>query len=402
MSPGNGGTGRRREWLHHILYILAGLVLAAVLFSRGAGDGAAFLILPLPLLGIAVLTNVEAGKNRFGRYKEYGIPDIVGSDGLVVETETMEEIDGAIGRILSHGERLICLNGGDGTVQRTVTHMVNKYGEGADRIPLLFPLRGGTMNLLADHLEVRGTPPDLLKAAMKTACGTQDLPYVEVPTLRVTRDMGGVTAREYGFFYGNGALYRFHRVYYRETNGGPVAAAGLFAKCALGGAIKRTRYKDVFGLTPARVLIDDFELPADQVTVVLAVIFKVVVISFDAFRDEGEGDFYVLATSVPIFKMARKLPRLLWARGAEPPYAKEEFFNQRASRVMMECREGYSLDGEVFELEEPYRLTIETGPKVKFLNLRTQAHISGNASRASRASLRHADSSRAVRDKARD
>ena len=369
MHPKGGGTGRRRAWLHLILCISAGLALVAAIFSCDVGDVAACFILPLPLLGIAVLTNVEAGKNRFGRYKKYGIPDIVGPDGLVMETETMQEIDGAIERILSHGERLICLNGGDGTVQRAVTHMVNKYGEGADSIPILFPLRGGTMNLLADHLKVKGTPPELLRAAAYTVRSTQEMPYVEMPTLRVTREIGGVTEREYGFFYGNGALYRFHRVYYRETNGGPLAAASLFAKCAFGGATKRTRYKDVFGLTPAKVLIDDFEVPADMVTIVLAVIFKVVVITFDAFRDEGEGDFYVLATSVPIFKLARRLPKLLWAKGAEPPYPREEFFNQRASRVVMECREGYSLDGEIFELEEPYHLTIETGPKVKFLNL---------------------------------
>ncbi|MBN2026715.1 MAG: hypothetical protein JW854_08170 [Actinobacteria bacterium] len=345
------------------------MALAAMMLSCGVDDAAVYAVLPLPLLGIAVLTNVEAGKNRFGRYKKYGIPDIVGSGGMVVETETMEEIDGAIERILSHGERLICLNGGDGTVQRAVTHMVNKYGEGAESIPILFPLRGGTMNLLADHLKIKGTAPELLRAAMDATRGLNEPPCVEVPTLRVTREMGGVTEKEYGFLYGNGALYRFHRVYYRETNGGPIAAAGLFAKCAFGGATKRTRYKDVFGLTPARVTIDDFEVPSDMFTIVLAVTFKVVVITFDAFRDEGEGDFYVLATSVPIFKMARKLPRLLWAKGAEPPYPKEEFFNQRASRVAMECREGYSLDGEIFELQEPYHLNIETGPTIRFLDL---------------------------------
>ncbi len=321
----------------------------------------------LPILGIAVLTNVESGKNRFGRYRRYGIPDIVGERGMVMETETMEEIDGAVERMLAAGERLLCLNGGDGTVQRTVTHMVNKYGEGSERIPVIYPLRGGTMNLLADHLGIKGTPPELLRYAVDIEHLREELPCVEVPTLRVTRRIGDREEREYGFFYGNGALYRFHRVYYRETKGGPAAAAKLFAKCAFGGATRRTRYKDVFGLTPARVVIDDFELPASEVTVVLAVIFQVVVITFDAFRDEGEGDFYVIATSVPIFRLARKLHKLLWAREGEPPYPKEEFFNQRASRIFMECHEGYSLDGEVFELEEPYSLTIERGPSVKVL-----------------------------------
>lgn len=367
MVSRNGRTGRLRKRLHHILYLLAGLALATALLSCARGAAAAYLALPLPLFGVAVLTNVEAGKNRFGRYKRYGIPAIVGSDGLVVETETMEEIDGAIEHILSHGERLICLNGGDGTVQRAITRMMNNYGEEAEELPIVFPLRGGTMNLLADHMEIKGKTPELLRQALDAERRGRELPYVEIPTLRVVREMGGVAEREYGFFYGNGALYRFHRVYYRETKGGPLAAAGLFAKCVFGGATRRTHYKDIFGLTPVRVVIDDFEMPGDLFTVVLAMMFQVTVLSFDAFRDEGEGDFYVIATNVPIFKMARRLPSLLWARGAEPPYPKEQFFNQRASRIHMECREGYSLDGEIFELEEPYNLTIEKGPKVKIL-----------------------------------
>ena len=369
MYRKSGGTGRQRKWLYHIFCFSAGLVLAAVVLSRGADDVGARSILPFTLLGIAVLTNVEAGKNRFGRYKSYGIPDIVGPDGVVMETETMEEIDGAIERVLSSGERLLCVNGGDGTMQRAVTHMINKYGEDSPDIPILFPLRGGTMNLLADHLKIKGKTPELLRAAMEAERGAPDLPWVEVPTIKVTRELGGRVETEYGFLFGNGALYRFHRVYYRETGGGPIAAAKLFAKCVFGGATRRTRYKDVFGLTPARVTVDDFEIPAGEITIVLAVTFQVVVISFDAFREEGEGDFYVIATSVPIFRMVRRLHKLLWARGDKPPYPKEEFLNQRASRVRMECREGYSLDGEVFEIEEPYTLTIEKGPTVRFLHL---------------------------------
>lgn len=369
MDRKSGGTGRQREWLHHIFYVSAGLVLAAMVLFRGADNVGACSLLPFALTGIAVLTNVEAGKNRFGRYKRYGIPEIVGPEGLVMETETMEEIDGAIERMLSRGERLLCVNGGDGTMQRVVTHMIDKYGEGSSDIPILFPLRGGTMNLLADHLKIKGKTPELLRAAMAAARNSPELPYAEVPTIRVTREVGGGVEREYGFLFGNGALYRFHRVYYRETGGGPVAAARLFVKCVVGGATRRTHYKDVFGLTPARVTIDDLEVPASEVTIVLAVTFQVVVISFDAFRGEGEGDFYVIATTVPIFRLARRLHKLLWARDAEPPYPREEFFNQKASRVVIESREGFSLDGEVFEIEEQYRLTIEAGPKVKFLDL---------------------------------
>ena len=74
--------------------------------------------------------------------------------------------------------------------------------------------------------------------------------------------------------------------------------------------------------------------------IVVALIFKAVVLTFKPFRDDGEGDFNVLATSVPIFKMLRRLDKLLWVRGEEPPYPKEEYFKQRASRVFMERPDG--------------------------------------------------------------
>ncbi len=363
-------TGRLLRRLHHGSSLLAGLipVVAVLACMRGTGPrGCSLPLIFLPVLGIAVITNVEAGKNRYGRYRRYDLPGMVGSRGLVVETETMEEIDGAMDRILSRGEKVICLNGGDGTVQRALTRLVNRLGEDEEALPVIFPLRGGTMNLLADHLNIKGSTPELVRAALRAVEDDGRLPCVRVPTLRVTRKMGEHEEREYGFFFGHGALYRFHRVYYRDTRGGPLAAAALFAKCAFGGATGLTRYKDVFGMAPARLVIDDFEMPGDRFTVILAVIFKVVVITFDAFRDAGEGDFYVLATNVPFFRMVGRLPRLLWARGAEPPYPREEFFNERAKRVFIECREGYSLDGEVFELEEPYTLTIERGPTVRVL-----------------------------------
>lgn len=370
MRIKESGRGRILDRLHQRSFLTAGLFLLMAFFTWARVPDPRSnmpLLFFAPLLGIAVITNVEAGKNRNGRYRQYHLPEMVGDQGLVVETETMEEIDGAMDRILSRGEKVICLNGGDGTVQRALTRLVNRLGEDEDSLPVIFPLRGGTMNLLADHLNIKGCTPELMQAALRAVEEEGEIPFVRVPTLRVTRRMGDREEREYGFFFGHGALYRFHRVYYRDTRGGPLAAAALFARCAFGGATGLTRYRDVFGMAPARLVIDDFEMPGDRFTVILAVIFKVVVITFDAFRDVGEGDFYVLATNIPFFRMVGRLPRLLWARGAEPPYPREEFFNERAKRVFIECREGYSLDGEVFELEEPYTLTIERGPTVKVL-----------------------------------
>lgn len=319
---------------------------------------------------IAVLTNVESGRNRRGRYLGYHLPDIVGGRGLVIETETVEEIGPAIDRFIESGAELICLNGGDGTVQRTLTHLINRFGEGSDSMPLVFPLRGGTLNVLAANLGIKGKPGELAGRVVRLVEHGGELPFATVPTLRLKREFTDSSDLEYGFFFGNGALYRFDRVYYRQTDGGPVAAAGLFCKCVAGGATGKTRYAGVFGATPMRVSVDGFEMPGTDFTIVLAVSLKRVVLTFNPFREGDGGDFYVLATSVPFVKMVSRLDRLLWVRGDRAPYPREVYWNSRGSELVIDNREGYTLDGEVFLLEEPYRLTITRGPDIRVLSLR--------------------------------
>ncbi len=319
---------------------------------------------------VAVLTNLASGANRLGKYRRYRLPDIVGERGLVLETETVEEIEGAVERLLSCGAELICLNGGDGTVQRTLTHLINALGEGSGEMPLLFPLRGGTLNVLADNLGLKGRPDRLARLAMGAAENDGALPWEPIPTLRLVRESASGVEREYGFFFGNGALYRFDQVYYRETRGGPLAAAGLFLKCSAAGVLKRTRYAGVFGASPMRVSIDGFEMPGDRFTIVLAMIFKKVVLTFNPFREGAGGDFYALATSLPFGKMVSRLDRLLWVRGGEPPYPPDVYWNGKSSEVIIEAREGYTLDGELIEPQEPYRLTITRGPDVRVLRVR--------------------------------
>ncbi|MDY6794889.1 MAG: diacylglycerol kinase family protein [Actinomycetota bacterium] len=369
MSSLNVGADRRRFGLLHILFCSAGLALVAA-FILSSGSGSRWcMFLPFSFTGIAVLTNVEAGKNRFGRYKRYGIPEIVGDDGLVIETETMEEIDGAIERILSRGEHLICLNGGDGTVQRALTSIMNACGEREDELPVFFPLRGGTMNLLADNLGIKGKAPQLLREAMKTAAFSEELPYVEIPTLRVVREMAGGTEREYGFFFGSGALYRFHRVYYRDTKGGTLPAVKLVLRCLGEGMVKRGRYRGIFGMTDLRVSMDDFQMPRESFIIVLAMVFKKMLLTFNPFRDEGEGDFFTLAMGLPLGKIFTNLHKLFWVRGDEPPFPPDAYYNRRASRLKLRSGEGYSLDGEIFELNEPFDITIDLGPSVKILDI---------------------------------
>ncbi|PKN42290.1 MAG: hypothetical protein CVU59_13685 [Deltaproteobacteria bacterium HGW-Deltaproteobacteria-17] len=328
-------------------------------------------LLPFSMVGIAVLTNVNSGKNRHGKYRGLALEDVVGPDGLVIATQCVEELDDAIQTFLDRGERVVCLNGGDGTIQRVVSHVIKNDGGTENGMPLLLPLRGGTMNVIADNLKLSGKPHDICAKAVAAVDGNGSaLPIVSLPTIRVEKQMASGTEVEYGFLFGNGALYRTHRLYYEETDGGNIAAVKIILKCLAAGLTHKTRYAPVFGgQTAMKVTIDGKQMEGDTFTICLAMMFKSLVLSFSPFR-EGEGDFYVLATSARVGQLAPKLHKLFWAKEGKPaPLPEEIFFNSKARELIIETSEGHTFDGEVYAIEEPHALRLTRGPDVRFLKL---------------------------------
>ncbi len=371
MYQPNAGRadGRAKKWLYLCFFFLAVALPLVATHLAPQGAGPAAVLAPLSILaGIAVLTNVQSGKNRHGKFAKHGLEGIVGKDGIVIATQSVEEIDDAINTFMGRGERIICLNGGDGTIQRVVSRLYNTYGEERDNLPIIFPMRGGTMNAIADNFKIKGTPDKLCRRVVELEDSGRQPSYHALNTIRIERTTSEGSAVEYGFLYGNGALYRFHRLYYEETEGGPVASVQLLLRCLAAGIAHKTRYKDVLGgQTPMKVRIDGKEMIADEFTIVLAMQFKNLLLSFSPFR-EGEGDFYVIAASVPLAKMATKLHKLFWAREGQPlPLPEEHFYNSKAKVLEIETCEGHTFDGEVYALEEPHTLRITKGPKVKIL-----------------------------------
>ncbi len=361
-------NGRTSNRLYLCFFFLA-LALPLALTHLTTGASLVRVLAPLSMVaGIAVLTNVQSGKNRHGKFAKHGLEGIVGRDGIVIATQSVEEIDDAISTFLGRGERIIALNGGDGTIQRVVSRIYNTYGEEKDNLPVLFPMRGGTMNVIADNFKIKGSPDQLCRQALALDRSGEDLSFHELSTIRIERITSEGSVVEYGFLYGTGALYRFHRLYYEETEGGPVAAVQLLLRCLGAGIVHKTRYKEVLGgQTGMKVRIDGKEMISDKFTVVLAMQFKNLLLSFSPFR-EGDGDFYVLATSVPLTKMAPKLHKLFWTHEGQPlPLPEEHFYNSKAKVLEIETSEGHTFDGEVYALEEPHTLRITKGPEVKIL-----------------------------------
>ncbi|MEJ2202421.1 MAG: acylglycerol kinase family protein, partial [Desulfuromonadaceae bacterium] len=110
---------------------------------------------------IGVLTNPRSGGNRKGGGALaaflQGRPDLVQAKGSTPTT-----IKAALSTLAAQQVDLLVINGGDGTVQATLTAL---YGEDPreNPPPLLALLRSGTSSMLARDVGVDGTPLEALR-----------------------------------------------------------------------------------------------------------------------------------------------------------------------------------------------------------------------------------------------
>ena len=142
--------------------------------------------------GIGVVVNPHARANRTGGgERARRLAEVLGNDGLVRVTQSREAIDEVAHEFRDRGTEVLAICGGDGSYHCTLTAFRGVYGEAP--LPLLLPLRAGTINYIANGIGTRrGTAEQMLARVV------QD--YRHGHTYETTeRDVVCVNGSEYGF-----------------------------------------------------------------------------------------------------------------------------------------------------------------------------------------------------------
>src|SRR5205814_10614980 len=150
------------------------------------------------------------------------LAEIVGGDGTVRVTESLPAIQDVARELRAQGTEVLAICGGDGSYHCTLTGFRAVYGDAP--LPLLLPLRAGTINYISDAIGGRrGRPEQALARVVRD--------YRRGRVYETTeRDLLRVNGAEHGLVLSFGTAGNLPRLYYARGKQGGFPATVLLAR----------------------------------------------------------------------------------------------------------------------------------------------------------------------------
>jgi diacylglycerol kinase family enzyme len=310
------------------------------------------------MAGIGVILNPRASGNRRRPRRVERFRTIVGADGEVVATRDLTDLDETLARFHDRGFDIIAVCGGDGSFYHAVSRVVRIWG--SDALPLLLPLRGGTINNLARTIRSRRRRPESMLAHV-----VKDFRHGR--THEVTqRDLISVNGTDYGYIIGAGLIVNFLRLYYSGKKPGPIRAFRLLAELGLSNIFGTSLIRGVVKPFEADIDCDGERVPFRAFTMMLASTVAHIGLGVKPFylSARKRGYFHVLAGPASATQLLGRLARFF--RGF--PANLDQLHDTMAREVTIEFSEptAYTINGEL--LDPVWVLKLATGPRVSFIS----------------------------------
>lgn len=304
-------------------------------------------------------------KNTKGKLRK--IENILHNHGLVRTTNSKFEIPGIMREFHDNDIKILCISGGDGTISSVITSYINLLGD--KELPLLVPLKGGTMNFISADAGLSVDQIKVCKNLTRLIRDNKQLRSIERGIIKVIDPRFDLPY--YTFTWVDGYLYRFIKWYYRYGGGTSVALKLMMKSFIL---FLTNLNNDLFKQVNSSVSINNKRLPFESHLFIAAASVKRLVLGFKAFSEQPKAGerFNIIYMRLPyVKKILYKLPLgLYWSLHSDKS---GNFLNQSTHSVKIEGNRGYVIDGEVIDTEKPIDIRLEMGPTIKILSFKGNA-----------------------------
>jgi hypothetical protein len=262
---------------------------------------------------------------------------------------------------------LLVINGGDGTVQRALTELLERPM--FEELPSIAILPRGMANMTAGDVGLRGRSAVALRQLLeRTRKRDLDQSMVRRSILRVENIRDRPPQR--CLFFGAGAIYDAielccRQVYSRGLKGNlgmGLTLGGLLVSDLLGRSHGALRAHDI-GVT-----IDGGQTTRTQRLLVLATTLKQLILGSRPFWGEDDGAIRFTSVSHPPPHLIRSAPKVLygWRRATLP---KDRYISCNAERIALDLDGPFTLDGELFEPAPAQPVLLTASDELCFVRL---------------------------------
>lgn len=310
--------------------------------------------------GIGIITNPHSKLNKRYPQRSALLGYILGEKGRLEVTNNIGDLERVAAEFKSKKIEILAINGGDGTICRTLTAFIKVYKN--DPLPKVALLKGGTINVLANNLSISGTPEQILYRMVEIYSNvekdfeTQILTSIEVEGT-------------YGFLFGNGAASSFLKEYYKRKSG-PLGALLWTLAVWFSGLWNGPLYRSVIEDHLQELYPAEGPSFTHSSLAVFACTLKKMPLGYPMFHSVhlGTDQFQCVSFTMSAKDAVWKLP---WTMVKLHQENNENKLSFTTSTLGIESGGGlfdYTLDGELYT-SATNRLDIRTGPKIEFLRI---------------------------------
>jgi len=317
---------------------------------------------------VGLISNPNSGRNR---KHLRAIERIVANHPRVHHCPTpgAADIPAALSMLAEHSVAVLAINGGDGTVARVLTHLLEDAP--FERLPLIALLPGGTTNMNAGDVGLRGG----LASAVQRLCRWADDDrckgsLLRRAILRVNPGAGQPVA--YGMFFGAGAI--IHGIEYCRAR---IHTKGVANEIGPGLAMARTMWgiamadrrfarpvsiSVAFGNAPPE--------PAEDILILLVSSLERLFLGMRPYWGKENEPLHVSMIRAGAEHLLRNLPALLRGKPGRHTGVAAGYRSRNVGRISLTLDGPYTLDGEMYQASRKAGPVIITdGGPVTFIRL---------------------------------
>ena len=315
---------------------------------------------------IGVISNPSSGHNRDHFPAVQATLD--SCPGLVshITTRSAADIPQALAALAAAGVDTLVINGGDGTVSAVLGTLLERSAFA--QLPLVVLLPGGTANMTAGDVGVRGRLPaaarKLSRWAAQTAAQRSTGERPERRPMRLHMD-GAV---HYGMFLGSGAIIDGTEYAHREVHSRGLRDDSSLALVTLRTVWGLVRGEPAFtGATPVSLSVDDAEPEQHDALILALSTLQRLAFGMRPFWGHGHGSLRLTLVDRGCRYFLPNFIRIILGRPGRGARAERGYHSFNADELRMTIDGPINLDGELLWPGGPVQIT--PGVPVTFLRL---------------------------------